>query len=113
MSAARVSAGETMVVRVPALNLELIAYRDAPGALQMAPVTDLPAAGLKAGQALPPRASSSSWRPWRASRTACRPERSVDHDRDRGRDGHVPGRVVRAGGQGVASRSDLREPPRE
>lgn len=52
MSAAGVSAGATMLVRVPALNIELIGHRDAAG-LQLTPVTDLPHAGLKAGQTLP------------------------------------------------------------
>jgi hypothetical protein len=51
-SRAGVSAGSTMVVRVPALNIEFVAHRNVAG-LQMTPLTDLPAAGLTAGQALP------------------------------------------------------------
>lgn len=51
-SARGVSAGSTMIVRVPALNIEFIAHRDASG-LQLTPLTDLETAGLKAGQTLP------------------------------------------------------------
>jgi hypothetical protein len=49
---AGVPAGSTMLVRVPALNIELVAYRDAMG-MKLTPVTDLAAAGLTAGQTLP------------------------------------------------------------
>jgi hypothetical protein len=52
MSTAGVPAGAAMLVRVPALNLELVAYRDATG-LYLTPIADLPTAGLKAGQTLP------------------------------------------------------------
>jgi len=52
INTAGVSTGSTMLVRVPALNIELIAHRDATG-LQLTPVTDFPAAGLKAGETLP------------------------------------------------------------
>lgn len=45
-------AGSTMLVRVPALYIEFIAYRDAAG-LQLTPIADLEAVGLKAGQTLP------------------------------------------------------------
>jgi hypothetical protein len=41
-----------MLVRVPALNIEFVAYHDTSG-LQLTPITDLEAAGLKAGQTLP------------------------------------------------------------
>jgi hypothetical protein len=49
---AGVPAGSTMLVRVPALNIELVAYSDTTG-LKLTPVTDLAAAGLTAGQTLP------------------------------------------------------------
>jgi hypothetical protein len=52
VTAAGVPAGPTMLVRIPALNLEFIAHRDA-SSLQLTPITDLPAVGLKAGQTLP------------------------------------------------------------
>jgi hypothetical protein len=49
---AGVPIGSTMLLRVPALNIELVAHRDATG-LKLTPVTDLAAAGLAAGQTLP------------------------------------------------------------
>jgi hypothetical protein len=49
---AGVPTGSTMLLRVPALNIELVAHRDATG-LKLTPVTDLAAAGLAAGQTLP------------------------------------------------------------
>ena len=49
---ARVSPSATMLVRVPALNLEFVGHRDASG-LQLTPVRDFSAAGLTAGQTLP------------------------------------------------------------
>jgi hypothetical protein len=52
MTATGVPAGPTMLVRIPALNLELIAHHDAAG-LQLTPITDLLTVGLKAGQTLP------------------------------------------------------------
>jgi hypothetical protein len=52
MSAAGVPAESTMLVRVPALNLQFVAHSDAAG-LHLTPVTDLATAGLKAGQTLP------------------------------------------------------------
>jgi hypothetical protein len=42
---AGVPAGSTMLVRVPALNIEFVAYRDTTG-MKLTPVTDLAAAGL-------------------------------------------------------------------
>jgi hypothetical protein len=50
--AAALPAGSTMIVVVPALNLEFVAYTDASG-LKLTPVTSLPTAGLTAGQTLP------------------------------------------------------------
>jgi hypothetical protein len=52
VNATGVPAGSTMLVRVPALNIEFIAHRDTAG-LQLTPITDLQAADLKAGQTLP------------------------------------------------------------
>jgi hypothetical protein len=49
---AKVSPSATLLVRVPALNLEFVGYNDAAG-LQLTPIRDLEAAGLKAGQTLP------------------------------------------------------------
>lgn len=49
---ARVREEATELVYIPALRLELIAHRDASG-LQLTPLADLPAAGLKGGQTLP------------------------------------------------------------
>jgi hypothetical protein len=48
---AGVPAGSTMLVRMPALNIEFLAYRDT-GGLHLTPINDLVAAGLKAGQTL-------------------------------------------------------------
>jgi hypothetical protein len=52
MNAAEAPAAATMLVRVPALNIEFIAYRDEVG-LQLTPITDIPTAGLTAGQTVP------------------------------------------------------------
>jgi hypothetical protein len=41
------------IVRIPALNMEFTAFRDANGALQLASVADNPLAGLVAGEAEP------------------------------------------------------------
>ncbi len=51
-SVARIAIGATMLIRVPALNIELVGYRDATG-LKLAPTADLVSVGLTAGQALP------------------------------------------------------------
>lgn len=50
--AAGVPAGSMMLVRVPALNIEFVGYRDS-ASLQLTPLRDLPIAGLRAGQTLP------------------------------------------------------------
>jgi hypothetical protein len=50
--AAGVPADSTLLVRIPALNIEFVGHRDS-GGLQLTPLTDLPAAGLRAGQTLP------------------------------------------------------------
>lgn len=52
MNTAGIPVGPTMLVRVPALNIEFVAYRDTAG-LHLTPITDLEAAGLKAGHTLP------------------------------------------------------------
>jgi hypothetical protein len=52
LAKAGVPAGSMMLVRVPAMGIELVAYRDATG-MKLTPVTDLAAAGLTAGQTLP------------------------------------------------------------
>lgn len=49
---ARAPAGAVLLVRAPALNIEFIAHRESAGLL-LTPITDLAAAGLKAGQTLP------------------------------------------------------------
>ena len=51
-TSARVAPSATLLVRVPALNLELVGHQDASG-LQLTPTRDLEAAGLKMGQTLP------------------------------------------------------------
>src|SRR6185295_4158725 len=71
-----------------------------------------PATGNRRG---PGRTPASGEGPWADATRGPSPRlwpRSVDRDRDRNRDGHVPGRVVRARRQGVRSRGDLRELPR-
>ena len=50
--AAALPAGTTMLVQVPALNLEFIGHTDENG-LQLTPITSRPEAGLTAGQTLP------------------------------------------------------------
>lgn len=50
--AAALPAGSTMLVQVPALNIEFVAYTDE-GGPQLTPLTSLPAAGLEAGRTLP------------------------------------------------------------
>lgn len=50
--AAGISASAMLLVRIPALNLECIGYRSAKG-LQLAPLMNVPSAGLVAGDVLP------------------------------------------------------------
>lgn len=52
LAKAGVPAGAMMLVRVPAMGIELVAYRDATG-LKLTPVADFAAGGLTAGQTLP------------------------------------------------------------
>lgn len=52
INAAGIPAAETMLVRVPALNIEFIAYRTELG-LQLAPITDVQTAQLASGQTMP------------------------------------------------------------
>lgn len=49
---AGIPASAMMLVRVPALNIEFVGYRDAAG-LKLAPLHNVPSAGLVAGQLLP------------------------------------------------------------
>src|SRR5262245_7567567 len=51
-TSARVAQSATLLVRVPALNLEFIGHHDATG-LKLTPIRDHEVAGLKAGQTLP------------------------------------------------------------
>lgn len=52
LAKAGVPIGSMMLVRVPAMGIELVAYRDATG-MKLTPVADRAAAGLIAGQTLP------------------------------------------------------------
>jgi hypothetical protein len=52
LAKAGVPAGSMMLVRVPAMGLEFVAYRDTTG-MNFTPVTDRAAAGLTAGHTLP------------------------------------------------------------
>jgi len=52
LAKAGVPAGSTMLVRVPAMGIEFVAFRDAAG-LKLTPVADFAAGGLIAGQTLP------------------------------------------------------------
>lgn len=51
-ASARVSTSATLLVRIPALNLEFVGHQDASG-LMLTPMRDLETVGIKAGQTLP------------------------------------------------------------